>query len=131
MSSQTDSDKFKDIINFCENCNNIMYTYTDDKDKLFNGCKVCLTVKEANIDKLKTTQKELDLSTIINRNPYLLDDNTLSVTSNPKNIKCPNEECLTNTDNKEIFSFISYKYDVDNLKFLYKCTTCNHSWTNI
>jgi DNA-directed RNA polymerase subunit M/transcription elongation factor TFIIS len=130
MSSQPHTEKYKDIINFCENCSNIMYTYIDEKDKLFNGCKVCLTVKEASIDKLKTTKEKIDISTIINRNPYLLDDNTLSVTENQKNISCPNEDCKTNTSSEK-FSFISYKYNVDELKFLYKCTNCNHSWTNI
>ena len=40
MSSQSDAEKYDDIITFCENCNNIMYTYIDDKNKLFNGCKV-------------------------------------------------------------------------------------------
>tara|TARA_B100001094_G_scaffold329648_1_gene392847 strand:- start:1584 stop:1967 length:384 start_codon:yes stop_codon:yes gene_type:complete len=125
----SDTEKYKDI-NFCENCNNILYTYIDDKDKLFNGCKVCLTVQEASISKLKTTKEKIDIGDIINRNPYLLDDNTLSVTENPKNIKCPNEDCKTNTSSEK-FSFISYKYNVDELKFLYKCTTCNHSWSNI
>tara|TARA_Y100000591_G_C21682664_1_gene618917 strand:- start:173 stop:565 length:393 start_codon:yes stop_codon:yes gene_type:complete len=130
MSSQPNTDKYEDIINFCENCNNIMYTYIDDENKLFNGCKVCLTVKEASISKLQTTKEDVDIGTIINRNPYLLDDNTLSITENPKNIVCPNEDCETNTNNDD-FSFISYKYNTKELKFLYKCTTCNHSWTNI
>ena len=129
MSLQSDTEKYEDIITFCENCNNIMYTYIDEKNKLFNGCKVCLTVKEAKISKLKTMKEDVDLSTIINRNPYLLDDNTLSITENPKNINCPNEDCKTNTSNEK-FSFISYKYNVNELKFLYKCISCNHSWTN-
>ena len=105
-----------------------MYTYIDDKNKLFNGCKVCLTVKEAKTSELKTMKEDVDLSTIINRNPYLLDDNTLSITENPK-YNLSNEDCKTNTS-KEKFSFISYKYNVNELKFLYKCISCNHSWTN-
>ena len=43
---------------------------------------------------------------------------------------CENDECKTNHSAKK-FNFISYKYNVNNLKFLYKCTNCNHSWTNI
>jgi len=132
MSIQANKDdKYKNIITFCDNCNNIMYTYINKEDKLYNGCKVCLTINEVNnIDKLTTTKQKIDISTIINRTPYILDDNTLSITENPQNINCPNDDCKTNTASKK-FSFISYKYNIDDLKFLYKCTTCNHSWTNI
>ncbi len=132
MAMETKPDnKYNDIITFCENCNNLMHTYIDEKNNVFNGCKVCLTITEAdNIDKLINTKKKVDISNIINRNPYLLEDPTLSITKNPENVKCPNDDCSTNNSKKK-FSFISYKYDVNELKFLYKCTTCNHSWTNI
>ena len=132
MSEQTSQDeKYQNIITFCNNCNNIMYTYINEEDKLYNGCKVCLTINEVtNLDKITITQKPIDISTIINRNPYILEDNTLSLTENPPNINCPNDDCKTNTSSKK-FSFISYKYNIDDLKFLYKCTTCTHSWTNI
>ena len=26
---------------FCDNCDNLMYTYTNADNKLYNGCKVC------------------------------------------------------------------------------------------
>ncbi len=132
MSEQTNlDDKYKNIITFCENCNNLMYTYINEDNQLFNGCKVCLTIKEANnIDKLVNKKQTIDISNIIDRNPYILEDPTLSITKNPQNISCPNDECETNHSAKK-FSFISYKYNVNDLKFLYKCTTCNHSWTNI
>lgn len=132
MSEQPDLDnKYKNIITFCENCNNIMYTYTTEDNKLFNGCKVCLSIKEKdNMDQLVNIKQNIDISSIIDKNPYILEDPTLSITKNPKNINCPNDECVTNNSAKK-FSFISYKYDINNLKFLYKCTSCNHSWTNI
>ena len=123
MSEQTNlDDKYKNIITFCENCNNLMYTYINEDNQLFNGCKVCLTIKEANnIDKLVTKKQTIDISNIIDRNPYILEDPTLSITKNPQNISCPNDECETNHSGKK-FSFISYKYNVNDLKFLYTYT---------
>ena len=132
MSVETKTDnKFNNIITFCKNCNNLMHTYIDEENNIFNGCKVCLTIDTPdNFDKLINTKQKIDISGIINRNPYLLEVPTLSITKNPKNIKCINDECPSN-NSKKVFSFISFKYDVNELKFLYKCTTCNHSWTNI
>ena len=45
MSEQTNlDDKYKNIITFCENCNNLMYTYINEDNQLFNGCKYLLSI---------------------------------------------------------------------------------------
>lgn len=117
-------------IQFCDDCDNIMYKHINDDNKLFNVCKVCLNMKEINLDNyIYENKKEIDSSEIINKNQFILNDNTLSTTTNPKNIKCPNKDCETNTDKIE-FSFISIKYDISNMKFIYKCKTCNQCWLN-
>ena len=43
------------------------------------------------------------------------------------NILCPNDDCPTNKDGtpKEV---VYLKYDKDNLKYLYMCCVCHHSW---
>ena len=84
-----------------------------------------LIVHEAPTSKLKTMKEDVDLSTIINRNPYLLDDNTLSITENPKNIVCPNEDC----EKRNKIKFI--KYDFEDIKYIYICDNCNTKWNNI
>lgn len=116
---------------FCDACDNMMYKQINDENKLFNVCKVCLNIEENKdeLDSLYENKKEINLEEIINRNKFILEDNTLSVIENPINIICPNKECNTNTKN-EPFSLISLKYDITNLKFIYKCKTCNQSWLN-
>ena len=44
-----------------------------------------------------------------------------------KNIKCPNEECGSNTGASER-DVIYMKYDATNLKFLYICNICEQHW---
>lgn len=118
-------------IKFCDACDNIMYKQIDEKNKLFDVCKVCLNFEESKdeLDSLYENKKKINLEEIINKNKFILEDNTLSVIENPINIICPNIDCKTNTEN-ESFSLISLKYDLSNLKFIYKCKTCNQSWLN-
>lgn len=42
-------------------------------------------------------------------------------------IKCPNQECDTNTSGKQR-DVIYLKYDTVNMKFLYICTVCQTQW---
>lgn len=44
-----------------------------------------------------------------------------------KTMKCPNTTCATNTGGAER-DVIYIKYDVENLKFLYICNVCEHTW---
>ena len=32
-------------IEFCDNCNNLLFLYSDKNNKLFLGCKLCENVK--------------------------------------------------------------------------------------
>ena len=43
------------------------------------------------------------------------------------NIKCPNEDCLTNKGQAKP-DVIYMKYDAVNLKFIYICTVCDKHW---
>ncbi len=44
-----------------------------------------------------------------------------------KNIKCPNEECRSNTGSSDR-DVIYMKYDAVNLKYLYICNVCEQHW---
>ena len=43
------------------------------------------------------------------------------------NIKCPNDNCETNLEEK-VAEIIYIRYDDINMKFLYLCSSCNHTW---
>ena len=110
---------------FCKNCDNFMFTFVDvDKNKLYNGCKVCGNKDDIDTDSnnyiYKTTTK-IDISNIINSN--IVNDITLPKIKNNSNITCITDDC----DSKEI-TYI--KYNEKNMDYLYICTKCGQKWTN-
>ena len=70
------------------------------------------------------------LSDIINTNPYLTEDITLPVIKDNPNIKCPNKDCICNTDSKVESEILYIKYDAEKLSYMYICKHCNQKWTN-
>ena len=113
-------------IRFCNNCNNLLFIYKDDDNKLFMGCKQCENMQDFNESKcIFTNHSILKKHGYINDNPNLLDDITLPIIKNNKNIKCPNVDCSFKT--KEITYM---KYDFENIKFIYICRDCGQKWKN-
>ena len=60
-------------------------------------------------------------------NPYTKFDPTLPAL---KNVPCPNAACASNTDEgvRASNEVIYVRYDDDNLKYLYLCSTCDTQW---
>jgi DNA-directed RNA polymerase subunit M/transcription elongation factor TFIIS len=97
------------LIYYCRNCGNKDETITDEG--------VCVL----NTELKKGEQK---FNHIINK--YTKLDPTL-----PRiyNIKCPNFGCKTNTETGDKMPEVIYiRYDDDNLKYLYICSECDHTW---
>lgn len=118
-------------VNFCENCDNLLYIYSDEENKsLYLGCKVCGEKKDYSDGKcIYSNEFNIDLSETINHNENLIYDITLPSIKDNKNIKCINQECESIKENKP--SDILYiKYDHENLKYLYVCKYCNQKWKN-
>lgn len=129
-------------MHFCENCGNMYYIKLNKEDgnNLVYYCRNCGNEK-INLDKsnicvldidFKKSEKSYD--TIINE--YTKFDPTL-----PRihHINCPNPECKTNHTNDandandlEISDtkkdIIYLRYDDENMKYLYICSTCNFVW---
>ena len=72
----------------------------------------------------------MELSDIINTNPYLTEDNTLPLIKGNPNIKCPNTECICNTDDTVESEILYVKYDHEKLSYMYICKHCNQKWKN-
>ena len=110
---------------FCKNCDNFMFTFVDvDKNKLYNGCKVCGhkdNIETKDNDYIYKSEVKIDISEIID--PDIINDNTLPKIKNNPNIKCANEDC-----NSKIITYI--KYNSDNMDYLYICDKCGQKWTN-
>jgi hypothetical protein len=122
-------------INFCEQCDMKLDYYVESETdegtpKLYLGCKACGFKKEHTESScIYNNDYQIDLSQIINQNPYLEYDITLPLIKENQNISCPNAECVSNKE--KIPSEILYiKYDYENLKFSYICKHCKQNWTN-
>ena len=116
--------------NICENCDNFMFTYTDEEKNIYNGCKECgnkVSIKEKCIYK---TTYDVNISNILNTNQNLLNDLTLPRIENNPNIKCPNSECETNKDKKPC-NIVYIKYNEEKMNYMYICKSCGQKWTNI
>ena len=134
-------------MHFCEKCGNMYYLkiLNDSDDQLLYYCRKCgnnssnpvnntnaeLCVSKTHIKKTMKTYRN-----IINK--YTKLDPTLP---RLKNMKCTNIECPTgqvssngseskNTDKKLSDEIIYLRYDNDNMKYIYLCAHCDHTWIN-
>ena len=73
-----------------------------------------------NYDESEKNYKELI-------NKYTTLDPTLPRVTN---IKCPNDECITNTQPKHNKEVVYIKYDQQKMKFIYICCFCKIAWKN-
>jgi DNA-directed RNA polymerase subunit M/transcription elongation factor TFIIS len=95
------------LIYYCRNCGN--------KDDTLSG-------ENVTVSKVQLKKSEQEFSHIINK--YTKLDPTLPRISN---ILCPNPECSTNTNN-EPREIIYIRYDDQNMKYVYLCSTCDTVW---
>jgi DNA-directed RNA polymerase subunit M/transcription elongation factor TFIIS len=102
----------------------------EDTNKLEYYCRNCghsdtdITNEGLCVLKTEIQRKEHNFSHIINQ--YTKHDPTL-----PRfyTIPCPNTQCATNQPNSTIKIEVIYlRYDDDNLKYLYICSTCDNVW---
>lgn len=102
--SEANSNK---LIHYCRNCGN--------EETITNNESICIS----NNDLIKNDQK---YKYIINK--YTKLDPSLPRTNT---IKCPNQSCPSNKEDgtREI---IYVRYDDDNVKYIYICSSCNFSW---
>jgi len=102
--SEANSNK---LIHYCRNCGN--------EETITNNESICIS----NNELIKNDQK---YKYIINK--YTKLDPSLPRTNT---IKCPNQSCPSNKEDgtREI---IYVRYDDDNVKYIYICSSCNFSW---
>jgi len=103
------------LIHFCRKCGNI-------EENIINDSNEAICVSKTHIKKTQQTYKNII-------NEYTKLDQTLP---RIRNIKCPNNECNSNLqgETKEDNEIIYLRYDNENMKYIYLCTSCNYSWKN-
>lgn len=118
-------------MHFCNKCDNMYYIRisTDDENKLIYYCRNCghedteLTKDNICVSKTQLKRSEQKYNHIINE--YTKQDPTL-----PRiyNMNCPNAVCKTNTEENEKPEILYIRYDENNLKYIYMCSTCDTTW---
>tara|TARA_E500000178_G_scaffold351783_1_gene413684 strand:+ start:2903 stop:3256 length:354 start_codon:yes stop_codon:yes gene_type:complete len=107
-------------MNFCEDCDNMLYVNIDENDVLTYKCKTCQKVYDHNINKSNCVYEEtyniddIKKETILNK--YTFDDPTLP---KAKGVKCPNDNCPSKKPN-----IVYINYDNKNMKYIYVCLDC-------
>lgn len=115
---------------FCKNCQNMLYLVTNDEGGLAYSCKCCKYSedKSQNMNKavcISTTKyTEDDLLYKQNINPYLRFDPTLPRVQD-KNIRCENKNCTGPEDKSQV---IYVKYHPVHMKYFYVCDYCGYTW---
>lgn len=117
-------------MHFCNQCQNMYYISIDpdDSNKLIYYCRNCgnkdnnLSEKNVIVTKIQVKKSQQEFSHIINK--YTKLDPTLPRINN---VLCPNADCATNKDDspREI---IYIRYDNQNMKYVYLCSTCDTVW---
>ena len=117
-------------MHFCSECNNMYYISIDpnDSNKLIYYCRNCghndstISIENVTVSKIQLKKSQQEFSHIINK--YTKLDPTLPRINN---ILCPNPECGTNVKD-EAREIIYIRYDDQNMKYVYLCSTCDTVW---
>ena len=114
---------------FCEKCDNMYYLKIDDSTETNNiiyYCRNCkFEDKKINLDNLSVFKYSKEVKQSTNKiNSFTKFDPTLPRVNT---IKCPNDECETNTQDKER-EVIYIRYDDTKMKYMYLCTHCSVTW---
>ena len=119
------------IMKLCIKCDNMYYIGINEKNgnQLSHYCRNCGYTDETVLDNscllnVQVKKGEQKYNHIINE--YTKLDPTLP---RVHNINCPSSSCLTNTEpDKHAREVLYIRYDEDNMKYLYMCSTCDTVW---
>lgn len=120
-------------MHFCTQCGNMYYIrlLESEGSKIIYYCRKCghenSEIENTNLTVSKTILKHKKQSFHHIINKYTKLDPTLPHNST---MKCPNAECICNTDESVESDIIYIKYDEENMKYVYLCTHCDTTWTN-
>ncbi len=107
---------------FCEVCENLMYTKVED-EQLIKHCKKCGHSVEPKMSSIVFSTSYQTRKQNVNINQFTKLDPTL-----PRiyTIPCPNELC--ENSKHEHPEIIVMRYDHHNLKYVFICPKCDITW---
>ncbi len=115
---------------FCSICQDMLYhkiETTNETEILKYYCRKCGNLTDINdVEVISDVTYQRSTNKTTNLNKYIKYDPTIPHITN---MKCPNNDCQTNTLNKPK-DVIYYRYNNDDMKYIYMCCLCNNTWTN-
>ena len=111
---------------FCNKCDNMYYIRLNESDmSLTNYCRHCGNEDNSTDTNIIYSEETAAYNKDI-VNEYTKLDPTLP---RVHNINCPSSSCITNTEpDKHEREVLYIRYDEDNMKYLYMCSTCDTVW---
>ena len=118
-------------MNFCTKCDNMYYiriSSTNENDLTYY-CRNCgnedTSIDQENVcvSKMQLKREQQKIDNVINK--YTKLDPTLPRTNT---IKCPNTECISNTNKNEKQEVVYIRYDDMNMLYIYLCAKCDTTW---
>lgn len=118
-------------MHFCNKCDNMYYIKLrdDDTNKLIYYCRSCGNEEDKPSDMdsciLRTDVKQNQVKFTHVVNEYTKQDPTLPRITT---IRCPNQECPSNTEKSVDREIIYIRYDDVAVKYMYLCSKCDTMW---
>jgi DNA-directed RNA polymerase subunit M/transcription elongation factor TFIIS len=118
-------------MHFCTVCSNMYYIRIDGENSsnLVYYCRKCkneetsMSIDNICVSKTYIKKTQQNFNHIINK--YTKLDPTLPRINN---ILCPNQDCITNTNEHKEREIIYIRYDDVNMKYVYLCSDCDTVW---
>lgn len=117
---------------FCNKCDNMFYLGINksNPNDITHYCRYC-----GNVDESASQNSSCIINTSTD---YINDNNNIVVNEFTKldptlphleNTVCPNDKCESHKPNNKN-DVIYIRYDNNNMKYVYLCTYCDHTWKN-
>jgi len=117
-------------MHFCGKCDNMYYLRLSEanSNKLIHYCRNCGN-EETTRNNESICISNNDLINNDQKYKYIINKYTKLDPSLPRTntIKCPNQSCSSNKEDG-VSEIIYVRYDDDNVKYIYICSSCNFSW---
>jgi len=116
---------------FCVKCDNMYYIGVNEKNpnELTHYCRNCGFIDHSNIQENSCIFRN-DIQKGEQKYNHIINEYTKQDPTLPRihNMNCPNAVCKTNTEENEKPEILYIRYDENNLKYIYMCSTCDTTW---
>ena len=118
------------LVQFCDMCDNLLFFKTIATDLKLH-CRICDSITDYEYKAKPIIKRDYTnsyLSAKATTNPDIIHDPAIPRIRGAE-IPCPISTCPSKSPSVEN-EVLYIKYDAENLKFMYICKHCKHTWNN-